>query len=123
MSFPTDRQYSTDHEWLSEDGTIGITDFAAEALGDVVYVDLPEVGDEVEAGENCGEIESTKSVSDLISPVTGTVTEVNDVVVDNPETVNSDPFGEGWLFKVEVESTGDLLDAAAYEELTAGGNA
>lgn len=123
MSFPTDRQYSTDHEWLSEDGTIGITDFAAEALGDVVYVDLPEVGDEVEAGENCGEIESTKSVSDLISPVTGTVTEVNDAVVDNPETVNSDPFGEGWLFKVEVESTGDLLDAAAYEELTAGGNA
>ncbi|MDO5727330.1 MAG: glycine cleavage system protein GcvH [Bowdeniella nasicola] len=123
MSFPTDRKYSSDHEWLTDDGVVGITDFAAEALGDVVYVDLPEVGDEVEAGENCGEIESTKSVSDLISPASGTVTEVNEAVVDSPELVNSDPFGEGWLFKVDVASVANLLDAQAYGELTAGGNA
>ncbi|SDZ84941.1 glycine cleavage system H protein [Bowdeniella nasicola] len=121
MAFPTDRKYSSDHEWIAEDGTVGITDFAADALGDVVYVDLPEVGSEVTAGETCGEIESTKSVSDLISPVTGTVEEVNDDVVDAPETVNSDPFGAGWLFKVNVEEEGELLDAAGYEELTAGG--
>ncbi|OKL54125.1 glycine cleavage system protein H [Bowdeniella nasicola] len=121
MAIPTDRKYSSDHEWVSSDGTVGITDFAADALGDVVYVDLPDVGSEVTAGEVCGEIESTKSVSDLISPVTGTVTEVNDAVVDAPETVNSEPFEGGWLFKVNVEEEGELMDAAAYEELAAGG--
>lgn len=123
MPFPTDRKYSADHEWLADDGTVGITDFAAEALGDVVYIDLPQVGDDVTAGENCGEIESTKSVSDLISPATGTVTEVNDAVIDAPESVNEDPFGAGWLFKVDVESTEDLMDADAYAEHTAGAGA
>ena len=118
MALPTDRKYSTDHEWLTEDGTIGITEFAAGSLGDVVYVDLPEVGTEVAAGEVCGEIESTKSVSDLISPASGTVTEVNEAVVDAPETVNADPFGGGWLFKIEVGQTDDLMDADAYTQFT-----
>lgn len=121
MSIPTDRHYSQDHEWLAADGTVGITEFAAEALGDVVYVELPEVGDEISAGHTCGEIESTKSVSDLISPASGTVTEINDAVVDNPESINEDPYGAGWLFKLEVTEQDELLDAAAYEELTAGG--
>ncbi|GAA2132337.1 glycine cleavage system protein GcvH [Kitasatospora kazusensis] len=120
MSNPTNLQYSKEHEWLTavEDGvsTIGITKHAADALGDIVYVQLPEVGAEVEAGETCGELESTKSVSDLYSPVTGKVTEVNTDVVDDPASVNADPFGNAWLFKVQVESVQDeLLSSAEYD--------
>ncbi|MET3923567.1 glycine cleavage system protein GcvH [Arthrobacter sp. UYEF20] len=111
-------QYSAEHEWVARgDGnvvSIGVSAVAADALGDIVYVDLPEVGAAVTAGETCGEIESTKSVSDLYSPVTGEVTEVNDAVVADPAVVNSDPYGAGWLFKVAVESEGPLLSAEEY---------
>lgn len=125
MSNPTELRYSKEHEWLSaaEDGvsTVGITEHAANALGDVVYVQLPEVGDTVTANETCGELESTKSVSDLYSPVTGEVTAVNDDVVSDPSLVNSAPFEGGWLFKVRVtEEPADLLSADAYTEYTAG---
>lgn len=117
-------KYSKDHEWVREEGdgtaTIGVTDFAANQLGDVVYVDLPAVGDSIEAGSEMGEIESTKSVSDLFAPISGEVIEVNEDVVDTPEKVNEDPFGEAWLVKVKVESMPeDLLSAEEYAELTA----
>ncbi|ASY32673.1 MULTISPECIES: glycine cleavage system protein GcvH [unclassified Streptomyces] len=119
MSNPTNLRYSKEHEWLSAaaDGvsTVGITAYAAGQLGDVVYAQLPEVGDSVEAGETCGELESTKSVSDLYSPVNGEVTEVNSDVVEDPSLVNSAPFEGGWLFKVRVsEEPGDLLSAEEY---------
>ncbi|CAL9548981.1 Glycine cleavage system H protein [Streptomyces sp. enrichment culture] len=127
MSNPQQLRYSKEHEWLSaaEDGvaTVGITAFAANALGDVVYAQLPAVGDTVTAGETCGELESTKSVSDLYSPVTGEVVEANQDVVDDPALVNSAPFEGGWLFKVRVsEEPEDLLSAAEYEQLTLSGN-
>jgi glycine cleavage system H protein len=114
--FPENLKYTTEHEWLdgSTPAVIGVTDVAAEALGDVVYLELPEVGATVEAGAVVGEIESTKSVSELYSPVSGTITEVNSEAVDNPEIVNQDPYGKGWLFKVEVTGTGELLTAAEY---------
>jgi glycine cleavage system H protein len=114
--FPENLKYTTEHEWLdgSTPAVIGVTDVAAEALGDVVYLELPEVGAQVEAGSVVGEIESTKSVSELYSPVTGTIAEVNTEAVDNPEIVNQDPYGKGWLFKVEVTGTGELLTAAEY---------
>jgi len=114
--FPENLKYTTEHEWLdgSTPAVIGVTDVAAEALGDVVYLELPEVGAEVEAGAVVGEIESTKSVSELYSPVSGTITEVNAEAVDNPEIVNQDPYGKGWLFKVEVTGAGELLTAAEY---------
>jgi glycine cleavage system H protein len=119
MSNPQQLRYSKEHEWLTaaEEGvsTVGITEFAANALGDVVFVQLPEVGDTVSAGETCGELESTKSVSDLYAPVSGEVTETNQDVVDDPSLVNSAPFTGGWLFKVRVtEEPGDLLTADAY---------
>ncbi|MET7287465.1 glycine cleavage system protein GcvH [Streptomyces sp. NPDC005573] len=125
MSNPQQLRYSKEHEWLSdaEDGvsTVGITEHAANALGDVVFVQLPEVGSEVTAGETCGELESTKSVSDLYSPVTGVITEANQDVVDDPSLVNSDPFAGGWLFKVRVTAEpGDLLSADEYTAETAG---
>ncbi|MEW2633745.1 glycine cleavage system protein GcvH [Streptomyces sp. NPDC048389] len=121
MSNPQQLRYSKEHEWLStaEDGvsTVGITEHAANALGDVVYVQLPEVGDTVTAGETCGELESTKSVSDLYSPVSGEVTEANEDVVNDPSLVNSAPFEGGWLFKVRVsEEPKDLLSADEYTE-------
>ncbi|GHH70673.1 glycine cleavage system protein GcvH [Promicromonospora soli] len=118
--FPENLKYTTEHEWLdgSTPAVIGVTDVAAEALGDVVYLELPEVGATIEAGAVVGEIESTKSVSELYSPVSGTVTEVNTEAVANPEIVNQDPFGKGWLFKVEVSGTGELLTAAEYAEHT-----
>ncbi|MER7044218.1 glycine cleavage system protein GcvH [Streptomyces jumonjinensis] len=124
MSNPQQLRYSKEHEWLStaEDGvsTVGITEFAANALGDVVFAQLPEVGDTVTAGETCGELESTKSVSDLYSPVTGEVTEINQNVVDDPSLVNSAPFEGGWLFKVRIgEEPGDLLSADEYAEFSA----
>jgi glycine cleavage system H protein len=114
--FPENLKYTTEHEWLdgSTPAVIGVTDVAAEALGDVVYLELPEVGAQVEAGSVVGEIESTKSVSELYSPVSGTIAEVNTEAVDNPEIVNQDPYGKGWLFKVEVTGTGELLTAAEY---------
>ncbi|MFI9270325.1 glycine cleavage system protein GcvH [Kitasatospora sp. NPDC052896] len=124
MSNPQHLQYSKDHEWLtaaSEDGvsTVGITQHAADALGDIVYVQLPEVGDTVTAGEPCGELESTKSVSDLVAPATGEVTETNQDVVDDPALVNSAAFEGGWLFRVKVtEAPADLLSADEYSEFT-----
>lgn len=118
----SDLKYSKDHEWVrvEDDGTatIGVTEFAAGQLGDVVYVDLPEEGTEITAGSEMGEIESTKSVSDLFSPLDGTVTEVNQAVVDSPELVNSSPFGDGWLVRASFDSLpDDLMDEAAYAEL------
>ncbi|MER7895478.1 glycine cleavage system protein GcvH [Streptomyces sp. NPDC003007] len=125
MSNPQELRYSKEHEWLSAaaDGvsTVGITEHAANALGDVVFVQLPEVGDSVSAGETCGELESTKSVSDLYSPVSGEVTEVNEDVVNDPSLVNSAPFEGGWLFKVRVtDEPGDLLSADEYTAFSAG---
>jgi glycine cleavage system H protein len=120
MSIPQDLRYTKEHEWLRvEDGValVGITEFAAEALGDIVFVQLPAVGDTVKAGEVCGEIESTKSVSELYAPVSGEVTEVNEATADAPELINSDPFGKGWLFRVRTDDTPELLDAAAYAAL------
>lgn len=123
MEMSADLLYSKDHEWVrvESDGVavIGVTDFAAEQLGDVVYVDLPEVGDEISSGTEMGEIESTKSVSDLFSPLDGAVTEVNQAVVDAPELVNSSPFEEGWLLKASFEALpDDLLSAEEYRALT-----
>ncbi|CAG7608340.1 glycine cleavage system protein GcvH [Actinacidiphila bryophytorum] len=121
---PEQLRYSKEHEWLTapEDGTstVGITSHAADALGDVVFVQLPEVGATVTAGESCGELESTKSVSELYAPVSGEVTEVNQDVVDDPSLVNSAPFEGGWLFKVKVSQEGaDLLTAAEYDAFIA----
>ena len=125
MSNPQHLQFSKEHEWLTaaEGGvsTIGITAHAADALGDIVYVQLPEVGDAVTAGETCGELESTKSVSDLYSPATGEVVEVNQAVADEPGLVNSAPFEGGWLFKVRLDGEpADLLSADEYTALTGG---
>ncbi|MEV6246938.1 glycine cleavage system protein GcvH [Streptomyces sp. NPDC051742] len=121
MSNPQQLRYTKEHEWLStaEDGvaTVGITEFAANALGDVVYAQLPAVGDTVTAGETCGELESTKSVSDLYSPVTGEVVASNQDVVDDPSLVNSAPFEGGWLFKVRV--TGEPEELLSADEYTA----
>lgn len=123
MNNPEQLRYSKEHEWLSavEDGvaTVGITEHAAHALGDVVFVQLPGQGQEVVAGDSCGELESTKSVSDLYSPVSGTVTEFNQDVVDDPSLVNSAPFEAGWLFRVRVTGDpSDLLSAADYTAFT-----
>ncbi|MER7395611.1 glycine cleavage system protein GcvH [Streptomyces sp. NPDC000151] len=125
MSNPQQLRYSKEHEWLSAavDGvsTVGITEHAANALGDVVYAQLPEVGDTVTAGESCGELESTKSVSDLYSPVDGEVTEINEDVANDPSLVNSAPFEGGWLFKVKLSGEPeDLLSADEYTAFTAG---
>lgn len=121
---PENFSYSAEHEWINASGDnivgttvrVGITAVAADALGEVVFADLPEVGDTVTAGEVCGEVESTKSVSDLYCPVSGEVTAVNEDVDDNPSLVNSDPYGEGWLFEVSVTEVGEIMDAAAYGE-------
>ena len=116
--FPENLKYTTEHEWLdgSTPAVIGVTDVAAEALGDVVYLELPSVGATIEAGAVVGEIESTKSVSELFAPVSGTVVDVNAAVVDEPGLVNSDPYGDGWLFTVEVTDEGELLTAEQYEQ-------
>jgi len=128
MTVPEDLHYTPEHEWVAITGStasVGITDHAQNALGDVVYVSAPAPGSKVTAGEPCGEIESTKSVSDLYSPVDGEVTEVNPEIEENPGLINSDPYGAGWLFKVALpESDSELppglLSAAEYEDLIAG---
>jgi glycine cleavage system H protein len=123
MVVPDDLRYSNEHEWARADGPrvrVGITDYAQDALGDVVFVDLPDVGKEVEAGSLLGEVESTKSVSELYAPVTGRVVEVNTALSDAPERLNEDPYGEGWICDIEMSDTGSLdalLDAAAYRQL------
>lgn len=123
MNTPEDLRYSTDHEWVrisGETATVGITDYAQDALGDVVYVDLPRVGDAVTAGGSFGEVESTKSVSELYAPVSGTIASVNDELADEPEKLNADPYGEGWICTItlrEQTEVDSLLDAAAYQAL------
>ncbi len=123
---PEDLKYTAEHEWLRIDGgtaVVGVTDYAQQQLGDVVYVGLPEVGDTIEPGASIGELESTKSVSDVYAPVAGVVSQRNEALDTTPELVNSDPYGEGWLIKVTLADPGsvdDLLDAAAYAELTEG---
>lgn len=120
---PEDLRYTAEHEWLRTEGdavVVGITDHAQEQLGDVVYVDLPPAGARVEAGQPFGEVESTKSVSDLFAPVTGTIAERNDELEDRPELINDDPYGEGWMVRISLDGDGlpdGLLDAAAYRDL------
>lgn len=126
MDFPEDLRYATDHEWARVEGDsvrIGITEYAQDALGDVVFVDLPEVGTKVERGAAFGEVESTKSVSELYAPVSGTIAEVNNELADNPERLNEDPYGEGWICVIEAADRAefeDLLDAAGYRALIEG---
>ncbi len=126
MNVPDDLRYSTDHEWARvENGKVrvGITDFAQDTLGDVVFVQVPEIGTKVDAGATFGEVESTKSVSDLYAPVAGTIVEVNGDLADAPNRLNEDPYGEGWICLIEPEDTGQLdalLDAAAYRALIDG---
>ena len=132
MTVPEDRRYTAQHEWVLErsgdDGAtvvrVGITDHAQDALGDIVFVQLPDVGDEVSPGNPFGEVESTKSVSDVYAPVAGTVAAVNTALADNPEIINADPYGEGWLVEIAVpagDPSGDLLDPAAYRALVEAG--
>jgi glycine cleavage system H protein len=123
VEFPDDLRYTKEHEWARDDGSrrirVGISDFAQDALGDVVYVDVPEVGTQVRAGEPFGEVESTKSVSDVYSPVTGTVVERNAELEEHPDLVNSDPYGAGWIVSIEVEDLSEvegLLDSRAYRQ-------
>jgi glycine cleavage system H protein len=117
---PEDLRYTSDHEWVRTEGDlvrVGVTDYAQEALGDIVFVTLPEVGAQVTAGETCGEVESTKSVSDLFAPVSGTVAERNEALDGSPELVNSDPYGDGWMMTIRPDDAGavdSLLDAATY---------
>jgi len=113
---PANLQYTAEHEWIDGEApaTVGITKNAADALGDIVYLELPTVGSEIAAGAVVGEVESTKSVSELFSPVSGTVVEVNQAAVDEPSVVNADPYGAGWLFRVDVTGTGALLSAEEY---------
>ena len=125
MNIPDDLRYSPEHEWVRVDGTrarIGITDYAQDALGDIVFVDLPSVGAQIDKGGQIGEVESTKSVSEIYAPVSGMVATVNDTLTANPERINQDPYGEGWICEVDLASEAELsslLDAAAYGELTA----
>jgi len=121
LAQPTDRFYTKEHEWVKIDGTravIGITEHAQNALGDIVYVELPKIGASLEQGKPIGVVESVKAVSDIFAPISGTVTEVNSSAVDDPAKVNGDPFGGGWLVKIDVADAGQskqLLDAAAYD--------
>ena len=126
MSIPEHLRYSSDHEWALVEGDavrIGITDYAQDALGDVVYVELPQVGERVEQGEAFGEVESTKSVSELFAPVSGVVAEVNDELGGAPQRLNEDPYGDGWICTVTFDDAaqlGNLLDADSYRDLIAG---
>jgi glycine cleavage system H protein len=127
MNVPDALRYSAEHEWVAVEGVrarVGITDFAQDALGDVVFVQLPDVGLEVLAHAGCAEVESTKSVSEIYAPVSGTVVEVNGALVDRPELVNEDPYGSGWIMVVELANAGEvdqLLDATGYRALVEGG--
>lgn len=123
LTYPEDLRYTTDHEWVRVLGDgrvrIGITDYAQNALGDVVYVSLPQVGTTVDEGDACGEVESTKSVSDVYSPLAGEVTAVNDALDSAPELINNDPYGEGWMFELSLRdpaAVDALLDIAAYRD-------
>lgn len=124
--YPDDLRYSKEHEWVRVDGstaTIGVTSFAADELGDIVFVELPEVGATLGQFTTFGVVESVKAVSDLFAPISGTVTEVNETLRDQPELLNTDAFGDGWIVRVEMTDTAELdalMDAAAYAELTAG---
>jgi glycine cleavage system H protein len=123
MNVPEDLRYSSDHEWVRRDGDevrVGITDYAQDALGDVVFVQLPSVGAAVTAGDPFGEVESTKSVSDVYAPVTGTVSAINEALVDSPQLLNEDPYGEGWICAIRISDPShldSLLDATAYLKL------
>lgn len=122
MEFPKDLKYTKEHEWVKVEGniaTVGITDYAQDSLGDVVYVELPQEGATVTKHEPFGVVESVKAVSDLYSPLSGSVTEVNDAIVDSPEAINEDPYGDAWMIKVEISSDsdlGDLLTADEYQK-------
>jgi glycine cleavage system H protein len=126
MNVPADLRYSSDHEWIRQDGnivTIGITEYAQDSLGDVVFVEVPEQGTAVVLGESFTEVESTKSVSDIYAPVSGTITAVNHTLDAQPELLNSDPYGEGWICSIEMSDSaqlGELMDADAYKALTEG---
>jgi glycine cleavage system H protein len=126
VEFPDDLRYSKEHEWMRQERgrvRVGITDYAQDALGDIVYVDLPGVGAVVEAGKAFAEVESTKSVSDVFSPVSGTIAERNPLIEDHPELVNEQPYGDGWLVAIDPTQegeVGDLLDAAGYREFLEG---
>jgi glycine cleavage system H protein len=126
MEFPDRLRYSAEHEWVEVDGTrarVGITDYAQDALGDVVYVQLPDVGLLVVANATCAEVESTKSVSDIYSPVSGEIVEVNTALDESPEQLNQDPYGSGWIFVIEMSDASEidsLMDAAAYRSLIGG---
>jgi glycine cleavage system H protein len=124
---PGELKYTAEHEWVREDSaesaTVGITYYAQDSLGDIVFVSLPSVGDEVSAGQSCGEVESTKSVSELYAPISGRITEVNDAVDSAPELINSAPYGAGWLFRLapsDVDQLSGLLSASEYEAMTQG---
>jgi glycine cleavage system H protein len=126
MNVPEQLRYSSDHEWVSRDGDvvrIGITDYAQDALGDVVFVQVPTVGAEVKAGDSFGEIESTKSVSDVYAPVSGTVVEVNEALADGPQALNEDPYGDGWICTIRMNDPAEfdaLLDPSGYQALVEG---
>lgn len=124
MKYPQELKYTAEHEWVRDPGEadgsvrVGITDYAQDQLGDIVYVELPEVGDEVQAGQACGELESTKSVNDIYAPVSGTVAARNEAVVAAPEQINTDPYGEGWLIEItpsDPEAVASLLSADDYQ--------
>jgi glycine cleavage system H protein len=123
VQYPDDRHYSREHEWVAVTGDtaqVGITDYAQDALGDVVYVQLPDVGLDVVANASCAEVESTKSVSEIYSPVSGTITAVNEALTETPELLNQDPYGAGWVFTITLADPAELdalMDAAAYQQL------
>ena len=127
MSAPTDLRYTRDHEWVrvaGDEATVGITQYAADQLGDIVFVELPDEGRDLEEARAFGVVESVKAVSDLFAPLTGTVTSINGALAANPELVNSDPYGDGWMIKIAVSDTSevdDLLDGPAYDDLVAAG--
>jgi glycine cleavage system H protein len=127
MEYPEGLAYTKEHEWVAVDGTharVGITDYAQDALGDIVFVSLPSVGTAVTASRPCAEVESTKSVSDIYAPVSGTIVEINTALANTPEKVNQDPYGDGWLFTIDVGAGGEvsgLLDVAAYRALVEAG--
>jgi glycine cleavage system H protein len=126
MNVPEELRYSNDHEWVSRDGDVvrvGITDYAQDALGDVVFVQVPTVGSVVQAGDSFGEVESTKSVSDVYAPVAGTIVEINEALADGPQALNEDPYGDGWICTIRMSDPAEydeLLDAAAYGALIEG---